>query len=96
MKNKIITIGREFRSCRRTIGKSPCVIVGRCADTILHDKADCLRVFIYADMEYRAKRIVEVYGERENSLERQGQMLGLLILPATDWQILGIPKNYGH
>jgi len=34
--------------------KEDCVIVGRCADAILKDKADCLRVFIYADMEYRA------------------------------------------
>ena len=30
--------------------KGPCVIVGRCADYILRDKADCLKVFIHADM----------------------------------------------
>lgn len=47
--------------------KGPCVIVGRCADYILRDKADCLKVFIHADMDFRAKRIVEVYGEREES-----------------------------
>ena len=47
--------------------KGPCVIVGRCADYILQDKADCLKVFIHADMDYREKRIVEVYGEREES-----------------------------
>lgn len=41
--------------------KEPCVLVGRCADYILRDKADCLRVFIYADMKYRAERIVSVY-----------------------------------
>ncbi len=40
--------------------KGPCVIVGRCADYILRDKADCLRVFIHASMEYRAERIVKV------------------------------------
>jgi len=51
--------------------KENCVIVGRCADAILRDKADCLRIFIYADMEYRAKHIVEVYGERENSPEQR-------------------------
>ena len=43
------------------------MIVGRCADYILKDKADCLRVFIHASMEYRAERIVKVYGEREES-----------------------------
>ena len=45
--------------------KEPCVIVGRCADYLLRDIADCLKVFIHADMDFRAKRIVEVYGERD-------------------------------
>ena len=51
--------------------KGPCVIVGRCADYILQDKADCLKVFIHADMDFRALRIVEVYGEREQSPEER-------------------------
>ena len=51
--------------------KEPCVIVGRCADFILRDAADCLKVFIHADMDFRAKRIVEVYGEREASPEQR-------------------------
>lgn len=44
---------------------------GRCADYILRDKYDLLKVFIHADMKYRAKRIVEVYGEREESPEQR-------------------------
>ena len=40
-----------------------CVIVGRCADYILKDRNDCLNVFIHADEEFKAKRIVENYGE---------------------------------
>ena len=51
--------------------KGPCVIVGRCADYILRDTADCLKVFIHADMDFRANRIVEVYGEREQSPEQR-------------------------
>lgn len=47
--------------------KESCVIVGRCADFILKDTADCLRVYIHADDEFRANRIVEVYGEREDA-----------------------------
>ena len=47
------------------------VIVGRCADYILQDKAKCLKVFIHADMAFRAMRIVEVYGEREQSPEQR-------------------------
>ena len=51
--------------------KEPCVIVGRCADYILRDKACVLPVFIHADMAFRAKRIVEVYGEREETPEKR-------------------------
>ena len=49
----------------------PCVIVGRCADYILRNKADCLRVFVHADVSFRAQRIVQVYGEREESPEQR-------------------------
>ncbi len=48
-----------------------CVIVGRCADYILRDRKDCLHVFIHADMESRAKRIVERYGECDKSPEKR-------------------------
>lgn len=51
--------------------KGSCVIVGRCADYILRDKADCLTVFIHAGMEFRAERIVKVYGERAESPEQR-------------------------
>lgn len=51
--------------------KESCVIVGRCADYILKDHADCLTVFIHADMEARAKRIVKLYGETEQIPEKR-------------------------
>lgn len=51
--------------------QGPCVIVGRCADFILRDQADCLTVFIHADLAFRAQRIVQVYGEREDSPEQR-------------------------
>ena len=51
--------------------KGSCVIVGRCADYILRDKADCLKVFIHASMEKRAERIVKEYGEREETPEQR-------------------------
>lgn len=49
--------------------KGPCVIVGRNADYILKDRTDCLDVFIHADTELRADRIVRLYGESEKSPE---------------------------
>lgn len=45
--------------------KGPCVIVGRCADYILRDRDDLIKVFIFADIKERAKRIVEHYGETD-------------------------------
>jgi len=51
--------------------KGPCVIVGRCADYILQGKADCLTVFIHADLQCRAARIVKEYGERAESPEQR-------------------------
>ena len=47
--------------------KGPCVIVGRNADYILKDHPDVLHAFIYADKEFRAERIVRLYGESEKS-----------------------------
>ena len=47
--------------------QGPCVIVGRNADYILKDREDVLHTFIYADMDYRADRIVRLYGESEKS-----------------------------
>lgn len=55
----------------RLAKKGPCVIVGRCGDYILRDRPDVLKVFVHADMAFRAKRIVEVYGQREESPEQR-------------------------
>lgn len=49
--------------------KGPCVIVGRNADYILKDRPDILHAFIHADMDFRADRIVRLYGESEKSPE---------------------------
>ena len=51
--------------------KESCVIVGRCADVILKDHADCLTAFIHAKKDKRAKRIVEVYGETNVEIEKR-------------------------
>lgn len=48
-----------------------CVIVGRCADYILRDRKDCLNVFIHADMDSRAKRVLERYGETSKPIEKR-------------------------
>ncbi len=47
--------------------QGPSVIVGRNADYILKDRTDCLNVFIHANDDFRADRIVRLYGESEKS-----------------------------
>ena len=49
--------------------KGPCVIVGRNSDYILKDRPDALHAYIHADMDFRADRIVRLYGESEKSPE---------------------------
>ena len=69
--NEDILWEHQYKVITELAQKGPCVIVGRCADYILQDKADCLKVFIHADIDFRARRIVEVYGEREQSPEER-------------------------
>ena len=69
--NEDILWEHQYRVITELAEKSSCVIVGRCADFILQDKADCLKVFIHADMAFRAKRIVEVYGEQKQAPEER-------------------------
>lgn len=61
----------QSRIIEELAAEGPCVIVGRCADFVLRDKADCLNVFVHASMEKRAERIVKEYGEREESPEKR-------------------------
>ncbi|MBR0368062.1 MAG: cytidylate kinase-like family protein [Clostridia bacterium] len=48
--------------------KGPCVILGRCADTILEEfDIESLNVFIYADAIHRAVRVSELIGSKNPS-----------------------------
>ena len=61
----------QYRIISDLAQKGPCIIVGRCADYILRDKADCLRVFIHADEDFLARRILKEYGEREQPVAQR-------------------------
>lgn len=51
--------------------RGSCVIVGRCADYILRDREDVLNVFVHADKQKRAERIVKLYGESSKAPEKR-------------------------
>ncbi|MDR0648807.1 MAG: cytidylate kinase-like family protein [Synergistaceae bacterium] len=50
-------------------GKGPCVIIGRCADYVLADVKNCIRVFIYAPIETRVRTARDEYHEGEGDIE---------------------------
>lgn len=44
-----------------------CVIIGRCADYVLRDEENVLKIFIYSNIETREKRIRERYPDIKSS-----------------------------
>lgn len=54
---------------RKVAKEGPCVIVGRCADYVLRDFDNVVNFFIWADLEARKKRAVEVYHLKANKVE---------------------------
>lgn len=62
-------IQAQFEVIHDFADKSSCVIIGRCSDYILHDRDDCLNLFIYAPVETRVKTIMEKEGVSEKEAE---------------------------
>lgn len=54
----------------KEVAYEPCIIVGRCSEYILKDKPNLVRLFLYADMESRKKRITEIYKEDTKNIEK--------------------------
>ena len=50
---------------RKLAEKESCVIIGRSADYILHDRDDVLRIFIYSPDEKRIKNVMESHNLSE-------------------------------
>ena len=57
MSDKIFVIQSDV--IKNLAKQGPCVIVGRCAESILKDEVDFLSVFIHADFDSRIKRVSE-------------------------------------
>lgn len=54
---------------RKVAAEQSCILVGRCADYILRDEKQCVRIFISADPEDRIKRVVEYSGATREKAE---------------------------
>ena len=56
----------QFDTIKKVAEEGPCVIVGRCADYALESRTNVINLFIYADHDYKVKRIMEQYDLDEN------------------------------
>ncbi len=61
----------ESELIKKIADEDSCVIVGRCADFILKDKKDVIKIFVYSDMKGKVNRAVNIYGLDENNAEKE-------------------------
>ena len=62
---------QESNLIKELAEKEACVIVGRCADFILRDKENVIKVFIYSNMKDKIKRVSEIYGLEKTKAEKE-------------------------
>ena len=55
----------------RDLAKESCVIIGRCADYILRDYDNVLRVFVHADIEDRIARVIDEYKDDDDNIKEK-------------------------
>jgi hypothetical protein len=60
----------QHKIIKKIADEQPCVIIGRCADYILKDRTDVVKIFIYADLDYRVKRAIERKEIKESKAEQ--------------------------
>ena len=59
----------QAKVIKEAAAQGSCVIVGRCADYILRDQPNCLRVFISAPIDQRVRRAHDEYGVDQPNIE---------------------------
>ena len=62
---------KESELIKEVANKESCVIIGRCADFILKDRVDVIKVFIYSSMEDKIKRATQFYGLDKENAEKE-------------------------
>jgi cytidylate kinase len=60
----------ESKVIKKIAKNESCVIVGRCADYVLKDNKDVLKVFLYSDEENKINRAVKYYGLDKNKASK--------------------------
>jgi cytidylate kinase len=61
----------QAKIIRELAGTQSCIIIGRCADFILRDYPNVIRVFVHAPLEACITTLKEMTGKQEKELEKQ-------------------------
>lgn len=61
----------ESKIIQELAEKGPCIIVGRCADFVLRDYRNLIKVFCYSDLKSACVRCVQEYGVSEEKAESE-------------------------
>lgn len=69
---------KESELIKKVASKEACVIVGRCADYILNNKKNVLKVFIYNNEEDKIKRATKYYGMDKKNAEKEIEKINKL------------------
>ena len=62
---------KESEIIKDVASKESCVIVGRCADFILKDNKNVLKIFVYSNMKDKISRATKYYGMNEETAEKE-------------------------
>lgn len=62
---------KESEFIKKVASQESCIIVGRCADYILKDKENVVKVFINSSMENKIKRAIEFYHMSKENAEKE-------------------------
>lgn len=62
---------KEAEAIKEIASKESCIIIGRCADFILKDKENVLKIFIYSNIEGKISRATKYYGIEKKNAEKE-------------------------
>ena len=62
---------KESELIKEVADREACVIIGRCADFILKDRENVIKVFIQSNMEDKIKRATEIYGLNKEKAQKE-------------------------
>ncbi len=60
----------QDKAIRQIADAGACVIIGRSADYVLRNYPNVVRIFVYAPRDYRAEKVMEMYGDSPDAAKK--------------------------